>query len=177
VTKLKYLEVDRFGHVWVRVRSRAFIAFIADEFSLLDGQERRRFLKALNEDIGRFNDVAEIVEEVVEYVFRGKCEKDMGSDHFDPRGRMTLIFRIRTEWFYIDIELIASIDEKKLLYSSMLTIKLFIYGGIHGGMNSTAQGLLDNVLDMLAELFEEPKFRRLKEDRVVTIYRSEVSIG
>jgi hypothetical protein len=73
--RLRHLELTPDGYVAARIRGRPYL--VPRDRELLGAVERlgprgaRRLLAALDEDVGRFVEVASVAEEVAERVFRG----------------------------------------------------------------------------------------------------------
>jgi hypothetical protein len=78
--RLRHLELTPDGYVAARIRGRPYL--VPRDRELLVAVERlgprgaRRLLAALDEDVGRFHEVASVAEEVAERVFRGAISPD-----------------------------------------------------------------------------------------------------
>jgi hypothetical protein len=77
VRRLRYLSIKS-GDVYVTVRDMFKKDYLLTKtLEKVGAEDMQELLELLDEDIDRLNQVGDIVEEVVNFVLRGKCEKEM----------------------------------------------------------------------------------------------------
>jgi hypothetical protein len=171
MTELKYMEIDEKNErkVLVTIRGRNFwFSNLTDMYNLVGRRKAQNILKVLDDDLNRFSEVIDIVDEVANYIFRGKCEKSLAALDFSTMS--IIICRFHFKGFFFNIEFLFSVSNKQLIYNCLITMELIIYIDL----DEITKTLLHKFLEELAEIFEAPEMKQFEITKtVVVIYLNE----
>jgi hypothetical protein len=139
----------------------------------LSDRQAWRLLRAIDADIGKFVAIADIVEEVVNFVFRGRYEKEIEAPaiqlicYFEFAGEYQLRIEYEPQFDYY-------YDGKEVHYKCHIGMKLTrLY--FTSRIDETTRGLVENLIDELAEIFEKPVIKELKgSPYTIMLYENEL---
>jgi hypothetical protein len=184
MVKLKYVELDEeTGEITINFRGRSKTGRLWSYSDIKEALSDRQFntlIKTLDADIGRFNDVVEIVEELANFIFRGRCEGYVGFEYVDyiahymgiggVEGRLWSIFKYD---YYIMHYAVPSMrtPSRAVIYESSISMENILSSIL---VNKTTRELVDRFFEELAETFENRDLLRLKKGGTrVAIYENE----
>jgi hypothetical protein len=152
---------------------------IFETLDVLDPKSYERLLRSVDEDIDRYKDAIDIVEQVVGYVFRGKYRKIMTQEAGEGVFKLVcaFLYAFGDEYLSAPISVVYGmyfwLGEKTVFYEGVIKIAPWYLYELEK-LDETSRGLYERLLEELAEIFENQKITMLKDmEAEVTLYRNE----
>jgi hypothetical protein len=169
--RLKFLEIDgKTGLVVISFRGDEMVCNDRDLYRIgayLPSREAWRLLRTFDGDIWRLAEAADIVDQVANYIYRGKCTSratiNIGFVRFDILIRDTTGELAYTFFTELNYKFRASGYEVVGEYQSELYVWMLLPLSARERVDEIINERTDMFLEELAEIFERPEIRRLRE--------------